>query len=208
MTGICLMHRVVRVKHDASPQRQGLEERLCERRANAARREPVYSLDMDGAQISTLPPPPQATEKAPAPALAPVPAPEAVPVQSLNDARFFINRELSWLAFDERVLEEACDPQVPALERLKFLAITSSNLDEFFMIRVAGLRQQLVGHVEEPGRDALTPAEQIASISARCHGRVARQYKALLQDVLPALERAGVRLLRPGHLSSEGETFV
>ena len=108
----------------------------------------------------------------------------------------------------ERVLEEACDPQVPVLERLKFLAITSSNLDEFFMIRVAGLKQQLVGHVEETALDALTPAEQIASISTRCHIMVARQYKALLQDVLPNLERAGVRLLRPGHLSSEAEAFV
>jgi polyphosphate kinase len=162
---------------------------------------------MDGAQISTFPPPPQAAEKAPVPALAPVPAPEVLPVQSLSDARFFINRELSWLAFDERVLEEACDPQVPALERLKFLAITSSNLDEFFMIRVAGLKQQLVGHVEETGPDALTPAEQLAAISARCHAMVARQYKALMQDVLPNLERAGVRLLR-GQLSTEADAFV
>jgi polyphosphate kinase len=164
---------------------------------------------MDGAQISTLPQVPTATEKAPVPVLTSVPTPEVASAgHGLNDSRFFINRELSWVAFDERVLEEACDPQVPALERLKFLAITSSNLDEFFMIRVAGLKQQLVGHVEETGPDALTPAEQLASISARCHGMVARQYKALLQDVLPNLERAGVRLLRPGHLSSEGEAFV
>src|SRR5256885_9030991 len=164
---------------------------------------------MDGAQISTLPQASTATEKAPAPVLTPVPQPEGpIPLHGLNDSRFFINRELSWVAFDERVLEEACDPQVPVLERLKFLAITSSNLDEFFMIRVAGLKQQLVGHVEETGPDALTPAEQLASISARCHGMVVRQYKALLQDVLPSLERAGVRLLRAGHLSSEGETFV
>ena len=163
---------------------------------------------MDGAQISTLPQAPQAVEKAPVPVLAPVPPVEAPGPQGLNDSRFFINRELSWVAFDERVLEEACDPQVPVLERLKFLAITSSNLDEFFMIRVAGLKQQLVGHVEETALDALTPAEQIASISTRCHIMVARQYKALLQDVLPSLERAGVRLLRPGHLSSEAEAFV
>jgi len=164
---------------------------------------------MDGAQISTLPQVPAAVEKAPVPVLAPVPAAEPpAQVHSLNDSRFFINRELSWVAFDERVLEEACDPQVPVLERLKFLAITASNLDEFFMIRVAGLKQQLVGHVEETGLDALTPAEQLASLSARCYGMVARQYKALLQDVLPNLERAGVRLLRPGHLSGEAETFV
>src|SRR5207248_6453707 len=149
---------------------------------------------------------------APPAALTVVPTPDAAgavsPVQNLNDARFFINRELSWLSFNERVLEEGLDPSVPALERLKFHEITSSNLDEFFMIRVAGLKQQLVGHVEETALDALTPAEQIASISTRCHIMVARQYKALLQDVLPNLERAGVRLLRPGHLSSEAEAFV
>src|SRR4051812_24334044 len=192
--GIFLMQCVVPVKHDASPRGRGLygPGSAGDRRAPPGESIRYTVLDMDGAQISTLPPPPQPTEKAPVPALAPVPAPEVAPVQSLNDARFFINRELSWLAFDERVLEEACDPQVPALERLKFLAITSSNLDEFFMIRVAGLKQQLVGHVEETGPDALTPAEQLAAISARCHAMVARQYKALMQDVLPNLERAGV----------------
>src|SRR2546430_17603436 len=109
---------------------------------------------MDGAQISTLAQVPPATEKAPVPLLAQLPPAERpIPAHALSDSRFFINRELSWVAFDERVLEEACDPQVPVLERLKFLAIASSNLDEFFMIRVAGLKQQLVGHVEETGPD-------------------------------------------------------
>src|SRR5437762_12699798 len=101
---------------------------------------------MDGAQISTLPQVPPATEKAPVSLLAPVtPAEGPVNAHALGDSCFFINRELSWVAFDERVLEEACDPQVPVLERLQFLEITSSNLDEFFMIRVAGLKQQLLG---------------------------------------------------------------
>jgi polyphosphate kinase len=132
-----------------------------------------------------------------------------VPVQpALGDPRYFINRELSWLAFNERVLEEGLDPHVPALERLKFLAITSSNLDEFFMIRVAGLKQQLVGHVEESGPDALGPGETLAAVSSRCHEMVARQYRALLGDVLPNLERAGVRLLQTSQLAPEAAQFV
>src|SRR5215467_7815193 len=154
---------------------------------------------MDGAPTSTLagvaPAAGQSSPALPA-ALSLVAPPEAVPpVPSLSDSRWFINRELSWLAFNERVLEEACDPAVPALERLKFLAITSSNLDEFFMIRVAGLKSQLSGHVEESGPDAMSPGEQLQAISARAHEMVARQYRALLADVLPNLERAGVCFL-------------
>jgi polyphosphate kinase len=167
---------------------------------------------MDGAPTSPLAGiPPASGQPGPAQpaALSVVPPPEPVaPVQSLSDSRWFINRELSWLAFNERVLEEACDPQVPALERLKFLAITSSNLDEFFMIRVAGLKSQLSGHVEESGPDALSPGEQLQAISVRAHEMVARQYRALLADVLPNLERAGVRLLGPQQLSAGAASFV
>ena len=131
-----------------------------------------------------------------------------VPLPNLNDAKFFINRELSWLSFNERVLEEGLDPSVPALERLKFLAITSSNLDEFFMIRVAGLKQQLVGHVEESGPDAMSPGEQLSAIAARTHEMVARQYRALLGDVVPNLNKAGVCLLSAGQCSAEADHFL
>ena len=116
---------------------------------------------------------------------------------ALTDARNYINRELSSLAFNERLLDEACNPAVPLLERLRFLAILSSNLDEFFMIRVAGLKQQLSGHVEESGPDAMRPAEQLQQISQRCHAMIGRQEKELLEQILPKLEAAGVRLLRP-----------
>src|SRR5258708_8339043 len=132
---------------------------------------------MDSITSGTTPAPTRSSGTGPVapppPALSVVPPLEAAvtlpPLQNLNDPRFFINRELSWLAFNERVLEEGSDPQVPALERLKFLAINSSNLDEFFMIRVVSLKQQLVGHVDETGPDAMSPRQQLAAISARLH---------------------------------------
>jgi polyphosphate kinase len=119
------------------------------------------------------------------------------------EARSFINRELSSLAFNERVLEEACNPAVPLLERLKFLAIFSSNLDEFFMIRVAGLKQQLAGRVDETGPDALTPTEQLQAISRRCHALVARQERVFLEEVLPGLAPMGIRVLQARELATE-----
>ena len=141
----------------------------------------------------TAPPPPQAFVPAPPP-LHVVEPPYQEPI-SLSDPRLFINREQSWLKFNERVLEEGLDSKVPALERFKSLAITSSNLDEFFMIRVAGLKQQISGHVEETGPDAMGPAEQLAHISLACHELVTKQYKALGSEVLPLLQKAGLRLV-------------
>jgi polyphosphate kinase len=124
------------------------------------------------------------------------------------NAKLFINRELSWLGFNERVLEEARDPSVPLAERLKFLAIVSSNLDEFFMVRVAGLKQQLSGNVAETPPDGLTAAEQLAAISVRAHGMVAEQYRAWREDVAPGLTQAGIRLLHPGQLAPEQKTHL
>src|SRR5207247_4182204 len=86
-----------------------------------------------------------------------------------SEPRLFLNRELSWLAFNERVLEEARDPSLPLYERLKFIGIVSSNFDEFFMIRVAGLKQQILGKVVETPADGMTPAEQLAAISDKVH---------------------------------------
>src|SRR5215831_10856060 len=115
--------------------------------------------------------------------------PHEVPVE-LQDSKLFINRELSWLSFNQRVLDEARDASLPLFERLKFLTIVSSNLDEFFMVRVAGLKQQLLGGVVETGADGMLPAEQLASISDVAHGMVTDQYKSWRTEVLPSLSAA------------------
>jgi polyphosphate kinase len=127
----------------------------------------------------------------------------------LASARLFLNRELSWLEFNGRVLEEARDPTVPIVERLKFLSIVASNLDEFFMVRVAGLKQQLSGNVAETPPDGLTAAEQLAAISQRTHAMVAEQYRIWRDEVAPGLASlAGVRLLRPGVLNAEQRALI
>ncbi|MBI2893657.1 MAG: polyphosphate kinase 1 [Deltaproteobacteria bacterium] len=120
----------------------------------------------------------------------------------------FINRELSWLEFNGRVLEEALDSTVPLAERLKFLAIATSNLDEFFMVRVAGIKQQITSNVIETTLDGRTPQEQLAAISAKAHLMVEAQYRCYTEDVQPALERAGVSLIRLKKRTAEQKQFL
>jgi polyphosphate kinase len=131
-----------------------------------------------------------------------------LPEPVAGDPRHFINRELSTLAFLERVLEEATDPDLPLLERLRFLAVLSVSFDEFFMIRVAGLKQQLSGHVEETGPDAMTPAQEFQAVSNRCHALIDRQDRLFREEVLPGLERAGVRLFRGKDLAPESRPVI
>ena len=123
-------------------------------------------------------------------------------------ANLFLNRELSWLEFNARVLEEAQDPLVPVAERLKFLGIVGSNLDEFFMVRVAGLKQQLSGNVSQTPPDGMSAAAQLTAISLRTHEIVAEQYRVWRNDVAPVLNARGVNLVPPSNLSPTERKFV
>ena len=117
-----------------------------------------------------------------------------------REPELFLNRELSWLEFNGRVLEEACDATNPPLERLKFACITASNLDEFFMVRVAALKNALAEGDTAPDVAGLTPAQQLARISERAHAMVEQLYAALTGEILPPLAERGLRLVRPGDL--------
>src|SRR5690348_90053 len=118
-------------------------------------------------------------------------------------ADHYINRELSWLEFNARVLEEAADGTNPWLERLKFLSIFSSNLDEFFEIRVAGLQQQVYAGVEPQdfGADGMAPADQLVAIEKRAHELVAGQYRVLTGEIFPGLAEVGIERVRWGDLT-------
>ena len=108
----------------------------------------------------------------------------------------FLDRELSWLTFNTRVLELAEDPDVPLLERARFQAIFSSNLDEFFMVRVAGLKRRIAAGVAVPAVSGLLPREILDRISERTRGLTARQARGFRDDLLPALDKEGIEILR------------
>jgi polyphosphate kinase len=119
----------------------------------------------------------------------------------LDGERYF-NRELSWLAFNQRVLEEACNPAHPLLERVRFLSISGSNLDEFFMVRVAGLRGQQLQAVERRSADGLSPAQQLSSIVAQAHALMASQ-EGVWNDLSPQLADTGITVLGPDQIGEE-----
>ncbi len=121
---------------------------------------------------------------------------------------WFTNRELSWLEFNRRVLEEAQDPTNPLLERVKFLAIVDSNLAEFFEVRFAGLRQQAEAGVSDRNPDGLSPSDQLDAIGRAVRALGTEQYKCWNDEILPALEKEGVRILRPDALSKKDAAWV
>ncbi|HEY4121801.1 MAG TPA: polyphosphate kinase, partial [Byssovorax sp.] len=118
-----------------------------------------------------------------------------------GDPANYLNRELSWLEFNARVLAEASAAEVPLYERLKFLGIFFSNLDEFFMVRVAGLQAQTYRTIAEIPPDGFTPHEQLVAISERAHALVEQAYRVWNTEMIPALQRVGVRIVKPDELA-------
>lgn len=127
---------------------------------------------------------------------------------SLDRPNYFINRESSWLEFNRRVLEEAEDRDNPLLERLKFLSITASNLDEFFEVRVAGLLQQIEDGYSEAGPDGLTLIEEREVISRFTHELVDDQYRCWNEQLRPEMAEHGIRVLGLAELDSAGRSFI
>lgn len=126
----------------------------------------------------------------------------------LNAPELYINRQLSLLEFNRRVLAQSEDPKTPLLERLKFLCIASSNLDEFFEIRVAGLRQAMELGVGQTGADNRSPQQLLREIAQRTHALVEEQYRLLNDEVTPALAEAGIRFLRRNEWTQAQQDWI
>jgi polyphosphate kinase len=128
--------------------------------------------------------------------------------RDLYDPYLYINREISWLQFNDRVLAMAADPQFPLLERLKYLAIFSSNLDEFFMVRVSGLRDQVQTGMVTRGSDGWTPSETLEAIAKHVGPTIEHQVRVFLDEVSPAMAKAGIRIADISELNSQERDFL
>jgi polyphosphate kinase len=124
------------------------------------------------------------------------------------DPDTLINRELGILEFQRRVLAQAEDPGVPLLERLKFLCIFSSNMDEFFEVRVAGLKEQIRAHATRPSADGLTPRQQYRAVSETAHALVAHQYALFNHDIIPALAAEDIHFFRRTHWNDAQTAWI
>jgi polyphosphate kinase len=134
----------------------------------------------------------------------PMPPPGEISVPGdFSDPKNFINRELSWLEFNRRVLEEAQDPTQPLLERVKFLGIVSSNLDEFFEIRVAGIKQQIASETSDVGPDGMSPTAIFEAIERVVHKLVAQQYALWNKEIEPLLRENQIFLHDLGELTAK-----
>ena len=130
-------------------------------------------------------------------------------LKNFEKPEYFVNRELSWLKFDDRVLSEARDKSLPLFERLKFTSIVSSNLDEFYMVRVASLKDQVHAGYEKTDIAGMGPKEQLKEISVQTHELVRSQYSTLNRSLLPALEKVGLHLVMEHEkLNEEQQEYV
>ncbi|MCK5737710.1 RNA degradosome polyphosphate kinase [bacterium] len=129
-------------------------------------------------------------------------------VKRYNAPEYFISRELSWLEFNRRVLEEAMDPENPLLERLKFISIFSSNLDEFFMVRVGALKDQIEADYNKPDPAGLTPKQQVRQIAKTASELVNQQYNTLKRSILPQLKKHNIAIHKLSDLSENQRDFV
>lgn len=129
-------------------------------------------------------------------------------LKKYNSPENFFNRDLSWLEFNRRVLEEALDPELPLLEKIKFLSIFSSNLDEYYMIRVSGLKEQVAAGVLEPTIDGLTPREQVIKIEQNVREMIKSVNKVWFEEIIPNLENNGIIISHPSKLNEDEKKIL
>src|SRR6187200_3691896 len=129
-------------------------------------------------------------------------------VNDLSSPALFINRELSWIEFNRRVLAQAQDPSHPLLERVKFLAIAGTNLDEFFMVRVATILKKFRAGIDETSVDGLGTEEELAMIRSRALAQIAEQTECWSRDLRPLLAAEGIHFLEPGDYAPALDTWL
>jgi polyphosphate kinase len=129
-------------------------------------------------------------------------------LKKYNDPKNFFNRDLSWVEFNKRVLDEALNPNLPLLEKVKFVSIFSSNLDEFYMIRISGLKEQVAANILEPTIDGLTPTEQVIKIEKALKPMIIKLNNLWVKEIVPQLKKHGVQLLRFGEFNKEEQILL